>query len=158
MSGAPRADLNHPRTDVDRPRPVRSIVTRRPNAGSARFLLTIFSVKIYVGLCGCGSVGEHSNIIDPDDVADRLSAAYLIAVNARTVSEVGAIAASTATGTHLPTLTIDTVIGFRSSNDRAAFATDLQSAVTALIARYHHNDGRPHRLTVSSYPRPQEPS
>ena len=30
--------------------------------------------------------------IDPNEVADRLSAAYLIAVNARTVSEVGAIA------------------------------------------------------------------
>ena len=103
------------------------------------------------------NVLQHT-AIDPDDVADRLSAAYLIAVNARTVSEVGAITANTATGTHLATLTIDTVIGFRSPEDRATFATDLQSAVTALIARYHHNDGRPHRLTVSSYPRPQEPS
>ena len=103
------------------------------------------------------NVLQHT-AIDPDDVADRLSAAYLITVNARTVSEVGAITANTATGTHLATLTIDTVIGFRSPEDRATFATDLQSAVTALIARYHHNDGRPHRLTVSSYPRPQEPS
>ena len=96
--------------------------------------------------------------IDPNEVADRLSAAYLIAVNARTVSEVGAIASSAATGTRLPTLTVDTVIGFRSPEDRAAFATDLQSAVAALVARYHHDDGRPHRLTVSSYPRPEEPS
>ena len=37
--------------------------------------------------------------VDPNEVADRLSAAYLIAVNARTVSEVGAIASSAATGT-----------------------------------------------------------
>ncbi len=58
----------------------------------------------------------------------------------------------------MPTLTVDTVIGFRSPEDRAAFATDLQSAVAALVARYHHDDGRPHRLTVSSYPRPKEPS
>ena len=94
--------------------------------------------------------------IDPNEVADRLSAAYLIAVNARTVSEVGAIASSAATGTRLPTLTVDTVIGFRSPEDRAAFATDLESAVAALVARYHHDDGRPHRLTVSSYPRPKE--
>jgi DNA-binding transcriptional ArsR family regulator len=95
--------------------------------------------------------------IDPNEVADRLSAAYLIAVNARTVSEVGAIA-NAAAGTRLPTLTVDTVIGFRSPDDRAAFASDLQSAVAALVARYHHDDGRPHRLTVSSYPRPKEPS
>ena len=94
--------------------------------------------------------------IDPNEVADRLSAAYLIAVNARTVSEVGAIAESTATGTRLPTLTVDTVIGFKSPEDRAAFATDLQSAIVGLVARYHHDDGRPHRLTVSSYPQPKE--
>lgn len=101
----------------------------------------------------------QSGAIDPNEVADRLSAAYLIAVNARTVSEVGAIASSAATaGTRLPTLTVDTVIGFRSPEDRAAFAADLQSAVAALVARYHHDDGRPHRLTVSSYPRPEEPS
>ncbi|MEO6571595.1 MAG: helix-turn-helix domain-containing protein [Ilumatobacteraceae bacterium] len=96
--------------------------------------------------------------IDPDDVADRLSAAYLIAVNARTVSEVGAIAGSAAAGTRLPTLTVDATVGFRSPDDRAAFATDLQSVVAELVARYHHDDGRPHRLTISSYPRPEEPS
>jgi DNA-binding transcriptional ArsR family regulator len=96
--------------------------------------------------------------IDPNEVADRLSAAYLIAVNARTVSEVGAIAGSVPTGTRLPTLTVDAVIGFRSPDDRAEFAAELQSAVAALVARYHHDDGRPHRLTVSSYPRPEEPS
>jgi DNA-binding transcriptional ArsR family regulator len=98
----------------------------------------------------------QSAAIDPNEVADRLSAAYLIAVNARTVSEVGAIVSRAATGTRVPTLTVDTVIGFRSPEDRAAFATDLQSAVAALVARYHHDDGRPHRLTVSSYPRPKE--
>lgn len=93
---------------------------------------------------------------DPDQVADHLSAAYLIAVNARTVSEVGAIARRVPAGTRLPTLTVDTVIGFRSPEDRAAFAADLQAAVAALAAAYHHDDGRPHRLTVSSYPRPEE--
>jgi hypothetical protein len=77
---------------------------------------------------------------------------------ARTVSEVGAIAGSAASATRLPTLTVDTVIGFSSAEDRAAFATDLQSALAALVTRYHHDDGRPHRLTISSYPRPEEPS
>lgn len=97
-------------------------------------------------------------VADPDEVADRLSAAYLIAVNARTVSEVGAIVEGLAEGTRLPTLTLDTVIGFRSPQDRAAFADELQAAVTALVAKYHHDDGRPHRLTISSHPRPKESS
>jgi DNA-binding transcriptional ArsR family regulator len=100
----------------------------------------------------------QSAAIDPNAIADRLSAAYLIAVNARTVSEMGTIASSTATGTRLPTLTVDTVVGFRSPEDRAAFATDLQSVLAELVARYHHDAGRPHRLTVSSYPQPKEPS
>jgi DNA-binding transcriptional ArsR family regulator len=100
---------------------------------------------------------QHS-AADPGQVADRLSAAYLVAVNARTVSEIGAIVGSVPAGTRVPTLTVDTVIGFRSPGDRAAFATELQAAITALAARYHHDDGRPHRLTVSSYPRPEEHS
>lgn len=93
---------------------------------------------------------------DPKQVADQLSAAYLIAVSARTVSEVGAIVTSVAPGTRLPTLTVDTLIGFRSPDDRTAFAAELQSAITGLAARYHHDDGRPHRLTVLSYPRGEE--
>ncbi|WP_326762691.1 helix-turn-helix domain-containing protein [Streptomyces phaeochromogenes] len=100
----------------------------------------------------------EGRVPDPNEVADRLSAAYLVAVNARTVSEVGSIASGVAAGTRMPTLTVDTVIGFRSPEDRAAFASELQSAIAALVARYHHDDGRPHRLTVSSYPRPEEPS
>jgi len=96
--------------------------------------------------------------MEPNDVADHLSAAYLIAVNARTVSEVGAITSNAAPGTRLPTLTVDTVIGFASPDDRAAFADDLHAAVAELVARYHLDEGRPHRLTISSYPRPKEPT
>ncbi len=92
--------------------------------------------------------------IDPSHIGDRLSAAYLIAVNARTVAEVAAI--TTATRKRVPTLSVDTVIGFKTPEDRARFAAELESAVAKLVARYHHDDGRPHRLIVSSYPRPKE--
>lgn len=95
--------------------------------------------------------------LDPDQIADRLSADYLVAVNARSVRELGAISRSAA-GRRVPTLTVDTVVGLRSAEDRSAFATDLQAAVAAVVARYHHDDGRPHRLTVTSYPRPSKES
>ena len=94
---------------------------------------------------------------DPDANGDHLSAGYLVALAGRLVREVGALARRAgATGTRLPTLTIDTCIGFRSAADRAAFADELTAAVLDLAARYHHDDGRPHRLVVAAHPLPEE--
>lgn len=96
---------------------------------------------------------------DPDASDDHLSAGYLVALAGRLVREVGALARRAGgSGGRLPTLTIDTTIGFRSAADRAAFADDLTAAVLDLAARYHHDDGRPHRLVVAAHPRPEEDS
>ena len=96
---------------------------------------------------------------DPDASPDHLSAAYLVALAGRLVREVGALARRAGTsGRRLSTLTIDTRIGFRSAADRAAFADDLTAAVLELAARYHHDDGRPHRLVVAAHPLPEEGS
>ncbi|MGW6129118.1 helix-turn-helix domain-containing protein [Cellulomonas sp. NPDC055163] len=94
---------------------------------------------------------------DPDANADHLSAAYLVALAGRLVREVGTLARRAgATGRRLPTMTIDTRIGFRSAADRAAFADELTAVVLDLAARYHHDDGRPHRLVVAAHPVPEE--
>ena len=94
---------------------------------------------------------------DPDGAPDRLSARYLIALAGRVVREVGGLAnRAAAAGRRLPTLAIDTEIRFRSAQDRAAFADELTAAVIDLAARYHHDDGRPHRLIVAAHPRPEE--
>ncbi|WP_309133420.1 helix-turn-helix domain-containing protein [Cellulomonas sp.] len=96
---------------------------------------------------------------DPEAAADRLSAGYLVALAGRVVREVGALVRRGATtGARIPTLTVDTQIGFRSAADRAAFAEDLTAAVLDLAARYHHDDGRPHRLVVAAHPLPEEES
>lgn len=94
---------------------------------------------------------------DPDQTADRLSARYLIALAGRLVREVGGLARrAEVAGKRLPTMAIDTEIRFRSVEDRAAFADELTAAVLGLAARYHHDDGRPHRLVAAAYPRPEE--
>ncbi len=94
---------------------------------------------------------------DPDEAPDRLSARYLIALAGRVVREVGGLAhRAAAAGKRLPTMAIDTEIRFRSAEDRAAFADELTAAVIDLAARYHHDDGRPHRLIVAAHPRPEE--
>jgi DNA-binding transcriptional ArsR family regulator len=95
--------------------------------------------------------------VDPDQAADRLSARYLVALAGRLVREVGSLARrADAAGKRLPTMAIDTEIRFRSAEDRAAFADELTAAVLDLAARYHHDDGRPHRLVVAAHPKPEE--
>jgi DNA-binding transcriptional ArsR family regulator len=98
-----------------------------------------------------GALGEAAS--DPARTSDRLSARYLIALAARVVREVGALARrAEATDRRLATLAIDAEISFRSPDDRAAFADDLAAAVTALVSRYHDSGGRPHRLVVAAHP------
>jgi DNA-binding transcriptional ArsR family regulator len=94
---------------------------------------------------------------DPEQAADRFSAQYLVALAGRAVREVGRLSQrADAAGKRLPTFTLDTVIGFRSAEDRAAFADELTAALLDLAARYHHDDGRPHRLVVAAHPKPEE--
>jgi len=94
---------------------------------------------------------------DPARTADRLSAGHLVALAARLVREVGSLARrAEAAGKRLPTFTLDTEVGFASAEDRAAFADELTAAVLELVAKYHHDDGRHHRVVVAAHPRPEE--
>jgi DNA-binding transcriptional ArsR family regulator len=102
------------------------------------------------------ALGEGA--VDPDRAADRFSARYLIALAGRLVREVGGLSRrADAAGRRLPTMSIDTEVRFRSAADRAAFADELTAAVIELAARYHHDDGRPHRLVVAAHPKPADP-
>jgi DNA-binding transcriptional ArsR family regulator len=96
---------------------------------------------------------------DPARSNDRLSASYMIALAARIVREVGALwRAARKNDKRLATLSLDTVIRFKSAADRAAFTNDLAAAVANLAARYHDErapNGRPHRLIVAAYPAPE---
>jgi DNA-binding transcriptional ArsR family regulator len=97
---------------------------------------------------------------DPARSNDRLSASYLVALAARIVREVGELSRrARKTDKRLATLSLDTVVRFKSPADRAAFTCDLTHAITALAAQYHDEGtpgGRPHRLMVASYPAPDE--
>jgi DNA-binding transcriptional ArsR family regulator len=102
------------------------------------------------------ALGEAAS--DPDRIADRLSARYLVSLAARIVREVGDLARrAEQAGKRLPTLALDTEIRFRSAAERAAFTDELASAVTALVSRYHDESapgGRRQRLVVAAHPVP----
>jgi DNA-binding transcriptional ArsR family regulator len=97
----------------------------------------------------------------PERTADRLSAAYLIALAARAINEVSAMARRARNlKVGLPTLSLDTEVRFRSAADRAAFTQDLTQSVLKLVAQYHDAEapgGRPHRVIVLAHPLIQAP-
>lgn len=95
---------------------------------------------------------------DPEREADRLSGSYLIALAARIVREVGTLMRrAREVDKHLPTLSIDTEIRFRSAAERAAFSEELVNSINSLVSRYHDESapgGRSHRLIVAAHPTP----
>ena len=99
--------------------------------------------------------------VDPERSADRLSASYLIALAARVIREVSSLLRrSEDLDKRLPTLSIDTVIRFRSTTDRAAFSKELAESVVSLAARYHDESaagGRDHRLVLVAHPLSRPP-
>ena len=123
--------------------------------GLTERLMVATASSYVVSPAALGAIGA-----DPARNDDRLSASYLIALAARAVREVGDLWRSAREkDKRLATLSIDTIIRFRSPADRAAFTTDLADAVTALAARYHDESapgGRAHRLVVAAYPAPAD--
>jgi DNA-binding transcriptional ArsR family regulator len=93
---------------------------------------------------------------DPALEVDRLSATYLVALAARVIREISAlIHGAREARKHLATMSIDTVIRFRSAPDRAAFTAELIESINKLVAKYHDEDavgGRKHRLLLMAHP------
>ncbi|MBM2616093.1 helix-turn-helix transcriptional regulator [Actinoplanes sp. LDG1-06] len=90
---------------------------------------------------------------DPDRAPDRLSARWLLALAARLIREVGSlITGGSRAGQRVATFALDGEVRFATPADRAAFAEELTSAVTGLLARYHSESGRKHRLVVAVHP------
>jgi DNA-binding transcriptional ArsR family regulator len=93
---------------------------------------------------------------DPARSPDRLSARWLLAVAARLVRDVGQLLTGAAkAGKPLATFAMDGEVRFASAADRAAFARELASTVTALVGKYHDETtagGRAHRVIVAIHP------
>src|SRR5713226_9374300 len=131
------------------------VAEKRKWGGLTERLLVATAASYVVSPGALGPAGA-----DPDREHDRLSASYLIALAARIIREVGAfVRRSEELGKRLPTLSIDTVVRFRSAADRAAFSSDLTTAVTTLVSRYHDAcapGGRAHRLVLVAHPLPHK--
>jgi DNA-binding transcriptional ArsR family regulator len=149
--GIPRQKLNYHLRALEAHGLVEEVDSRR-HGGLTEHLFQATAASYVVSPAALGAAAS-----DPERSADRLSARYLIALAARVVREVGQLArGAEQAGKRLPTLAIDTEIGFRSAAERAAFTDELAAAVTALAARYHDAAGRRHRVIVAAHPVPKE--
>ncbi|MFI9010499.1 ArsR/SmtB family transcription factor [Actinosynnema sp. NPDC053489] len=93
---------------------------------------------------------------DPARSPDRLSARWLLALAARLVRDVGNLITGAAKADkRVATFALDGEVRFASAADRAAFAEELATAVTSLVAKYHDENapgGRPHRVVLAVHP------
>ena len=93
---------------------------------------------------------------DPERAPDRLSARWLLAVAARLVRDVGNLLTGAAKADKkVATFALDGEVRFATAADRAAFAEELATAVTTLVAKYHDEaapGGGAHRVVVAVHP------
>lgn len=131
------------------------VVSRRRWGGLTERQLVASARSYVVSPAALGAVAS-----DPMRPRDRLSAGYLVALAARVVREVSSLVRRAAKADkRLATLSLDTVIRFRSAAERAAFSRDLGETFARLASRYHDEaapGGRPHRIVVLAHPLPTE--
>lgn len=93
---------------------------------------------------------------DPAHTPDRLSARWLLALAARLVQDVGTlITGAERANKRLATFAVDATVRFATARDRAAFADELATTITTLVAKYHDETtpgGRDHRVVLALHP------
>ena len=131
------------------------LVEERPRRGRTERIMRAVARSYLLGPDVLGSISA-----DPASIEDQASSAYLVAVAARTIQEVSSIRrAADRDRQRVPTMTLQSEVRFRSSEDQHAFAQELTEAVAHLVAKYHDDsvaDGRPFRLMAGAYPVPRE--
>jgi DNA-binding transcriptional ArsR family regulator len=93
---------------------------------------------------------------DPDEMGDRFSATYLVALASRALRELAELL-DRAKGKRLATASVNTRVRVRSPAAFAEFQEDLTQAVARVIAK-HHDDrgqGRWFRVLAGAYPGPR---
>lgn len=145
----PRQQLNYHLRALEKVGLVEELETRRRGNCVERVMRA--TARTYV--ISPAAVGELQP--DPEAIADRFSASYLIAVAARTLRDLGRLRGlADAAGKRLATLTIQTEVCLASPADRKAFTEELRAAVEGVVAKYHRAQGRPFRVTLGAYPSP----
>jgi DNA-binding transcriptional ArsR family regulator len=94
---------------------------------------------------------------DPDQVGDRFSATYLVALASRVLRELAELLDRAKTKrARLATASVNTMVRLESPATFDVFAADLARAVARVVAKHHNEqgEGRWFRVVAGSYPGP----
>jgi DNA-binding transcriptional ArsR family regulator len=148
--GLPRQRVNYHLRELEKRKLVELVGRRRRGNCTARLLRA--TARAYViSPAALGAVAA-----DPASVQDRFSAAYLLAVTARALEDVGRLdERARESGKRLATLTLETEVRFASAEARGAFADELAGQIARLVDKHHDAaapGGRPFRFVLAGYP------
>jgi DNA-binding transcriptional ArsR family regulator len=102
------------------------------------------------------AVGELA--ADPDEVGDRFSASYLVALASRALRDLADLLdRAKARRARLATASVDTMVRLKTPAAFNAFAADLTRAVAQVVAKHHEakGEGRWFRVIAGAYPGPR---
>lgn len=94
---------------------------------------------------------------DPDEMGDRFSATYLVALASRALRELADLLdRAKKKRARLATAAVNTMVRLESPVVFSAFAADLSQAVAKVIAKHHNEqgEGRWFRVVAGAYPGP----
>ncbi|MGE5925844.1 MAG: helix-turn-helix domain-containing protein [Gemmatimonadota bacterium] len=149
--GLPRQRVGYHVRELQKQGLLREVGTRRKGTATERLLQTtarhyLISPEVL------GALGA-----DPDEIRDRLSSSYLVAVAAETIRAVSRLrAGAERAGKKLPTLTLHVDVRFGTAERQQQFARELSETLAALVQRHHDPegpDGRTFTFAVLGHPR-----
>jgi DNA-binding transcriptional ArsR family regulator len=126
----------------------------RQRGGCIERIMRLTARRFVLDPAAVGELGAS----DPDEIGDRFSARYLVALAARAIRELaGLLVRVTAERSRCATASINTQVRLRSPADFDAFTRDLTQAVAQVVARHHdeRGDGRWFRVIAGVYPGPR---
>ncbi len=146
----PRQRVNYHLRSLEKAGLVRLVATRRRRNCTERLLqATARAYLISPGLLRKGDA-------DPSQVGDKTSAAYLMALAARTVDDVGLLRRHAgAADQRLATLGIDVDVRLASPRAFKRFAAALAQAISEVAQEFHDEsseEGRTFRVMAGTYP------
>ena len=157
--GVPRQKINyHVRRLEDAG--LLELVERRRKRGCVERMLRITSRSFLIS----PAVLEGLSV-DPEDVQDRFSSAYLMSAASRIVRDVSVLRERAARARKkLVTMTLESDVALASPAELSAFSRELGDALARLVAKYHKPEApgsRRYRFMLNGHPiitKPAEPT